>query len=49
MPDTDVQDRKILLIDDIITTGSTVTECAKTLGIGGADQVVCATVARQRG
>ena len=49
LPDADVQGRKILLIDDIITTGSTVSECAKTLGIGGADQVVCATVARQRG
>lgn len=45
----DVRDRRILLIDDIITTGSTVTECARTLGIHGADQVVCATVARQRG
>lgn len=45
----DVRDRRILLIDDIITTGSTVTECARTLGVNGAEQVVCATVARQRG
>lgn len=45
----DVQGRRILLIDDIITTGSTVTECARTLGLAGADSVVCATVARQRG
>lgn len=45
----DVKDCRILLIDDIITTGSTMSECARTLGIGGADSVVCATVARQRG
>ena len=44
-----VKDLRILLIDDIITTGSTVTECARTLGLAGADSVFCATVARQRG
>lgn len=49
VPEADIQDHRILLIDDIITTGSTVSECARTLGYGGADRVVCATVARQRG
>lgn len=44
----DVRDKRILLIDDIITTGSTLSECARTLGIAGAASVVCATVARQR-
>lgn len=44
----DVKDKRILLIDDIITTGSTLSECARTLGIAGAASVVCATAARQR-
>ena len=43
-----VQGRSILLIDDIVTTGSTVRECAKTLGLAGADAVYCAAVARAR-
>lgn len=42
------QGRRILLIDDIVTTGSTVRECAKTLGLAGADAVFCAAVARAR-
>ena len=44
----DVTGKRILLLDDIITTGSTISECARTLGLAGADAVYCATVARQR-
>ena len=40
--------KRILLIDDILTTGSTVSECARTLGKAGADQILSATVARSR-
>ena len=40
--------KRILLLDDIFTTGSTVSECARTLGVAGADRVLCATVARGR-
>ena len=43
-----VSGKRILLIDDIVTTGSTVRECAKTLGLAGADAVYCAAVARKR-
>lgn len=43
-----IQGRRILLIDDIVTTGATLSECARTLLEGGASQVVCATVARGR-
>lgn len=47
-PGARAADRHILLLDDIVTTGSTLSECARTLGLAGAEQVVCATVARSR-
>lgn len=37
--------KRILLIDDVVTTGSTASECAKTLMICGAKSVHLATVA----
>ena len=41
-----VSGKRILLIDDVYTTGSTLSECAKTLMQAGAESVVCATLAR---
>ena len=40
--------RRILLMDDICTTGATLLECARVLTDAGAEQVVCVTVARTR-
>ncbi len=40
--------KSFLLIDDVITTGSTITECAGTLKRAGAKSVCLASVARAR-
>ncbi len=37
--------KRILLIDDIITTGATLSECSRVLLQAGAAQVLCATLA----
>ena len=42
----DVTGKRVLLMDDIVTTGATLSECARVLAKAGAEQVVCATVAR---
>ena len=38
--------KRVLLIDDICTTGATLASCARTLREAGAESVVCAAVAR---
>lgn len=40
------QGRAVLLIDDVITTGSTISECARTLVAAGIGEVRAAAVAR---
>ena len=46
---TVVKGRRILLVDDVTTTGSTLNECARTLRRAGAGEVFCLTLARTSG
>ena len=39
---------RVLLIDDVVTTGATMSECARILRAMGAADVVCAALARAR-
>jgi ComF family protein len=41
-----VQDRIVIVVDDVMTTGTTLSECARVLKRAGAEQVLAATVAR---
>ena len=41
-----IRGKKIILIDDIYTTGSTVNECSKVLKKAGAKEICVATIAR---
>ena len=38
--------KTVLLVDDILTTGSTANECARTLRRAGAKQVIVAVIAK---
>lgn len=42
----DINGKRVLLLDDVMTTGSTVDECAKELKKSGASYILVATVAR---
>ena len=41
-----LEGRKILLVDDVYTSGATVNECSRTLKRGGAEEVFVVTLAR---
>jgi len=41
-----IKGKKILLVDDIVTTGATLFECARTLRRAGAAEVISFTIAR---
>lgn len=41
-----VVDQKVVIVDDVVTTGSTLLECSKALHLAGAYEVVWLTLAR---
>lgn len=43
---TQLRDKKIILVDDIYTTGSTVNECSKMLKKAGAKEICVVTIAK---
>lgn len=45
IPASEVKGKKVLLVDDVITTGSTIRECASTLKTNGASEVYAASAA----
>ena len=41
-----LQGKRVLLMDDVLTTGVTADECARVLRLGGADEVIVLTACR---
>ena len=41
--------RRVVLVDDVVTSGATLSECAALLRQAGAERVFCLTLARARG
>lgn len=41
-----IQGKRILLVDDVVTTGTTLSECAKTLRLAGGGEILCVTLAK---
>ncbi len=48
LPDADVKGKRIVLVDDIATSGATLAECAACLRDAGVGSVVALTLARAR-
>ena len=48
MKDAEITGKRILLVDDIVTTGATLSECASVLKAAGAKAVFACTLARRK-
>lgn len=49
LPGVGLTGKRVVLVDDVVTSGATLGECAALLRQGGAEQVFCLTLARARG
>ena len=49
LPGADLEGKRVVLVDDVVTSGSTLSECAAQLRMAGAAQVFCLTLAQARG
>ena len=49
LPGTDLSGKRVVLVDDVVTSGATLSECAALLRQAGAEQIFCLTLARARG
>lgn len=47
-PDGDVAGKRLLLVDDVVTSGATLSECARVLLGGGAKEIYCLTLAQAK-
>lgn len=45
-PGADVRGKRVLLVDDVVTSGATLSSCAKVLHQAGAEEVWCVTLAQ---
>ena len=45
-PSADVHNKKIVLVDDVVTSGTTFTEAARVLKLGGAKKILALAVAK---
>ena len=48
LPGADAAGKRVLLADDVVTSGATLSECARTLLEAGAAEVWCVTLAQAR-
>lgn len=49
LPGIDLAGERVVLVDDVVTSGSTLRECAALLRRAGAVKIYCLTLARARG
>ena len=49
LPGTGLAGKRVVLVDDVVTSGATLSECAALLRQAGAEEIFCLTLARARG